>query len=179
MLSTEEDRMRLSARRKAYKAAEQGKLVRPDVCSVCFQQCSRIQGHHADYSKPLDVRWVCGSCHRILDRARERSEGKSEPAYSPFLRKLLAAGGELLATGVPDLPTPDYRAVVAVRFKRWKLHRSRFIPVISLVLSCGHVRSGVISTIWRNGISSVSHCGLCHEKNPVFRNLFEKWEAEQ
>lgn len=38
------------------------KLIRPDSCSRCFCAC-KPQAHHEDYSKPLDVIWLCFHCH--------------------------------------------------------------------------------------------------------------------
>ena len=43
-------------------AVKCGRKTRPDHCSECSKSC-KPEGHHDDYSKPLDVRWVCRSCH--------------------------------------------------------------------------------------------------------------------
>lgn len=51
------------ARAKTRYAIRIGRLVRPDVCSRCKRDGRRIQAHHADYSKPLDVYWLCALCH--------------------------------------------------------------------------------------------------------------------
>ena len=40
-----------------------GKLTRPDTCSLCDKECIP-HGHHDDYGKPLEVRWLCAKCHR-------------------------------------------------------------------------------------------------------------------
>ena len=40
-----------------------GSLIRPDKCSNC-SNTENIQAHHEDYSKPLDVVWLCPTCHR-------------------------------------------------------------------------------------------------------------------
>lgn len=37
-------------------------IKRPNNCSICKIE-SDVQGHHNDYSKPLEVAWVCISCH--------------------------------------------------------------------------------------------------------------------
>lgn len=42
-------------------------LVRPAFCA-CGQ--AHPHAHHEDYSKPLDVIWVCRDCHHELDRER-------------------------------------------------------------------------------------------------------------
>jgi hypothetical protein len=42
-------------------------LSKPDRCEACSRVIARerLHAHHADYSKPLDIRWLCNDCHRI------------------------------------------------------------------------------------------------------------------
>lgn len=49
------------ARQMASNAIRAGKLVR-QPCEACGLQ-EGAHAHHEDYSRPLDVRWLCGSCH--------------------------------------------------------------------------------------------------------------------
>ena len=39
------------------------KLTSPGVCSLCGST-HRIEAHHHDYSKPLEVEWLCSACHK-------------------------------------------------------------------------------------------------------------------
>ena len=54
-------------------AVRTGKIVRPDDCSACGSTAF-IEGHHEDYSKPLEVEWLCKKCHAIADKKRRRNE---------------------------------------------------------------------------------------------------------
>jgi hypothetical protein len=47
---------------RVYHAVKTGKLIRPDACSQCGKRC-KPDAHHQDYSKPLEVTWVCRKCH--------------------------------------------------------------------------------------------------------------------
>lgn len=51
-----------AAQRLAYQATKDGTLVRPDTCSRCPNP--KPHAHHEDYSKPLEVVWLCAECHR-------------------------------------------------------------------------------------------------------------------
>lgn len=44
-------------------ARKSGKLIRPKNCSECNSK-GKIHGHHDDYSKPLNVVWLCDYCHK-------------------------------------------------------------------------------------------------------------------
>ena len=58
-------------------AIRAGILTRPECCSGCG--CSdtehRIEAHHYDYSRPLDVIWLCTPCHRRMDAQKRIREG--------------------------------------------------------------------------------------------------------
>jgi len=52
-----------TARRKFSRAIKAGQIIRPSICSKCGS-AGKIEGHHHDYKKPLDVVWLCFMCHR-------------------------------------------------------------------------------------------------------------------
>ena len=54
-------------------AIRDGKLEKQYFCSVCSIDNVRIHGHHDDYAKPLEVRWLCTLCHN--DWHKENGEG--------------------------------------------------------------------------------------------------------
>jgi transposase-like protein len=58
----ERDRQKRSARKKTRRAARHGRVERPTVCSWCGAE-ARVEAHHVDYSLPLEVTWLCRSCH--------------------------------------------------------------------------------------------------------------------
>lgn len=61
---------KLVARRYVRTAITQGILVRPDKCSGCLKEC-KAEAHHEDYTKPLEVIWLCRSCHGKVHRKRK------------------------------------------------------------------------------------------------------------
>ena len=58
---------RLLAKRMVEKNILSGVLIRPDVCEDCGN-IIETEAHHKDYSKPLEVRWLCRACHKIVHR---------------------------------------------------------------------------------------------------------------
>ena len=54
-----------AARRAVAHALQSGKIVKPSGCFFCKKE-ARLQAHHPDYSRPLDVFWLCPKCHGKL-----------------------------------------------------------------------------------------------------------------
>ena len=44
-----------------------GIIFKPGECSRCGET-RRIEGHHFDYSRPMDVVWLCEPCHKQLHK---------------------------------------------------------------------------------------------------------------
>lgn len=40
-----------------------GRVIKPTVCSSCGTK-GPLDAHHEDYSKPLEVIWLCRPCHK-------------------------------------------------------------------------------------------------------------------
>ena len=62
--------MRLNPEKKAahllvQRAVNKGRLIKKP-CEVCGKK--KVEGHHNDYMKPLEVRWLCRKHHAELHR---------------------------------------------------------------------------------------------------------------
>lgn len=57
------------ARVAVSNAVQRGKIVKPSRCERCHTevQRARLDAHHEDYSRPLDVRWLCRRCHTVVE----------------------------------------------------------------------------------------------------------------
>ena len=51
-----------AAHRKVQRAVRAGKLQKSLTCQDCGE-VGKLHGHHADYSLPLSVEWLCQTCH--------------------------------------------------------------------------------------------------------------------
>ncbi len=61
------------ARNRAEYAIRKGTLARKEHCEHCLRHeryVGQIEMHHADYSKPLEVTFLCRPCHRAAHRRR-------------------------------------------------------------------------------------------------------------
>ena len=63
------NRHKYNAQRMVRKRVRSGKIVRPNSCQVCGI-LGKPQAHHDNYSKPLEVMWLCAQCHNDRHRAR-------------------------------------------------------------------------------------------------------------
>ena len=67
------------ARDAVNNALRRGILKRPQKCERCGV-ATKLHGHHEDYSKPLDVNWLCYCCHgerhRELNEVRRQTNGE-------------------------------------------------------------------------------------------------------
>lgn len=64
-------RMKSNARSYLNEYLQRGK-VKKTSCQHCGD--SNVEAHHEDYSKPLDVIWLCRSCHLELHKQRDRKQ---------------------------------------------------------------------------------------------------------
>lgn len=58
----QKNREKHASHQKVHRAVEKGTLIRAEHCEKCGL-ISKTEGHHEDYSKPLEVKWLCRRCH--------------------------------------------------------------------------------------------------------------------
>lgn len=68
---TEKNPLKRLASLMVNRAIKAGRLKRQS-CEKCGSAV-RVHGHHDDYYKPLEVRWLCSKCHAKLHREIENS----------------------------------------------------------------------------------------------------------
>jgi len=65
-----ENKMKVICRIVLARAVRSGKVIKPSACRDCKTRCCP-EAHHNDYSKPLEVIWLCKQCHSALKRKHQ------------------------------------------------------------------------------------------------------------
>lgn len=65
------------AQNKVRNEIKRRRLKKPKKCSQCNKKAvgAGLHGHHDDYAKPLDIRWLCAKCHRQWHKHNEVLNG--------------------------------------------------------------------------------------------------------
>ena len=70
------NKVKKQAHRAVAAAISKGIIKKPLACSQCSADC-KPKAHHEDYSKPLEVLWLCDSCHMKKHPFRSPRQPKS------------------------------------------------------------------------------------------------------
>ena len=66
----EKHRDKINARKILNYHVSKGHIIKFDACQECGSK-ERIHGHHENYSKPLEVIWLCNKCHQRRHRKND------------------------------------------------------------------------------------------------------------
>lgn len=66
----------------ARNAVLRGEIVPDEICHLCRNK-TKLQAHHVDYGKPLDLLWLCQSCHGKV-HCREHPLNPNNNPQSPM-----------------------------------------------------------------------------------------------
>lgn len=67
---TELQRLKANCRSYLNTYLKRGKIFKQS----CYCGCEIVEAHHEDYSKPLEVIWLCRECHLELHKERENKQ---------------------------------------------------------------------------------------------------------
>jgi len=67
------NKQKVAANQAIRDAVRRNKIIRPSQCELCGKN-EATQAHHKDYSKKLDVIWVCRVCHCTLHGKKARTD---------------------------------------------------------------------------------------------------------
>lgn len=59
---------KVKAHEMVKRAQKSGLIPKQSQCEGCGAIGVRLERHHPDYRKPLEVRWLCCGCHRFIHR---------------------------------------------------------------------------------------------------------------
>lgn len=58
----ENNPLKLACRSYVRTAIKNGNITNPNKCNKCMKEC-KPEAHHKDYTKPLEIIWLCRTCH--------------------------------------------------------------------------------------------------------------------
>jgi hypothetical protein len=80
-------------------AVKTGKLIKPASCEQCGADKPLEAAHH-DYAQPLQVRWLCRTCHRSWDKDRPKGGTVKVTSAAPSIRLAHCGPPEALVAGL-------------------------------------------------------------------------------
>jgi hypothetical protein len=137
-MTTEE---KAKARKAAQRAVALGTLVR-EPCEVCSTE--EVDAHHEDYSKPLEVRWLCRAHHHDVHRGERAGQGRPVRDLPEGAQELAAAMLEAEAA---------YQAA-SRRAETLRLERNRLV-LEALAAGWTHAKISQVTGLSRGRISQI------------------------
>ena len=64
---SQEDKLKANARSQVHVYIKRGKIIK----GICKCGETKVQAHHEDYNKPLEVIWLCVNCHIKLHKTKQ------------------------------------------------------------------------------------------------------------
>ena len=96
------------AQQAVHQAKQDGSLGAPDTCEKCGLETEKLEAHHPDYSKPLEVVWLCKSCHEKEPSWKQPVERSKETVrlIDETFDYSLEASGDSTARKLAVMPKP-------------------------------------------------------------------------
>lgn len=69
---------RTYVRQLTNRAVQKRELIRSRTCELCGKD-KKIEAHHIDYGKPMQVTWVCKKCHIEVHKPQHALNPKNNP----------------------------------------------------------------------------------------------------
>ena len=63
-LKTPHNILKMKARRSVHQALKNNQIIKSSIWKHCCKS-KTVQAHHTDYTKPLNIIWLCRSCHSV------------------------------------------------------------------------------------------------------------------
>ncbi len=63
-------RIRARVYGRLHYAIRTGKIIAGIKCEQCGKEHCKIESHHEDYNKPLEVKWLCTECHGLIHTSK-------------------------------------------------------------------------------------------------------------
>lgn len=127
MIGADDEALVKAAHLAVTLAVQKGALRKPDRCIFC-RHFGQVHMHHRDYTKPLDVLPVCGTCHQA------EHHGKAPRAPGEWNRnpeKIRRVEARCAAAGVPSvrefllhryMPRPQHMSVAGKAMRALDAH---------------------------------------------------------
>jgi hypothetical protein len=94
----ENHKLETRARKEVRRALRMGKIVKSPFCLLCWTPTTKLDAHHPDHSKYLEVVWLCRLCHLFihgkgwrkgLGNEAENYSYRTEEGFDGYLNTLI------------------------------------------------------------------------------------------